>query len=207
MEPVRSSCRERAGFPGEGRGIGLLLACLIGAGVGPAGAIEIGGSEVDLSLEGQRISIASEAPVPLRGLIEAIGSEAGIEVALSGDLGLVQPISIERSPLDQAIRQLVGDHSLLMIYAPSASGARPGHLTKVVIDAAKPPDERARARAEAQARQRTSTSTSARPLSDDTAGRIRRLAEDGHSPGEISQQINMPVDQVQRHLQALRRQN
>jgi hypothetical protein len=206
MGAVRSSCREGAGSRDEGRAIRLLLACLIAASAGPAGAIEIGGSEVDLSLEGQTISIASEAPVPLRGLIEAIGREAGIEVALSGDLGLVPPTSIQGSPLDQAIRQLAGDHSLLMIYAPGAS-ARPGHLAKIVIDAAKPPDERARARAEAQARQRTSTSTSARPLSDDTAGRIRRLAEDGHSPGEISQQINMPIDQVQRHLQALRRQN
>lgn len=204
---MRSSCSERTGPRCEARAIGIVLGCLIAGSAFAAAAIEIGGSEVDLTLDGQQISIASEAPVPLRGLMQAIGAEAGIEVSLSGDLGMVRPAGIERRPLDQAIRQLAGEHSLLMIYDRRGPDAGRERLAKVVIYAANPPDERAQARAEARARQRSAASPAARPLSDDTAGRIRKLAEDGLSPGEISQQINMPVDQVQRHLQALRQQN
>jgi hypothetical protein len=204
---MRSSCRKRTGSRCKRRTIGVVLGYVIAGSAFPAAAVKIGGSEVDLTLDGQQISIASETPVPLRGLIEAIGAEAGIEVSLSGDLGMVQPAGIERRPLDQAIRQLAGEHSLLMIYGRGGPDAGREHLAKVVIYAATPPDERAQARAQARARQRSQASTAARPLSDDTAGRIRSLAEDGLSPGEISQQINMPVDQVQRHLQTLRQQN
>lgn len=201
---MRSSCRRPRRF-GTGRRIGLVLGVVIAGSVLPARAVEIGGSEVDLAVDGQQVSLASQEPVPLRDLIEAIGAEAGIEVSLSGDLGLVQPAPMQRRPLDEAIRELAGDHSLLMIYERGATDVGRERLAKVIIYAARPPEERAQARAQTQAR-RFAPAAAVRPLSDDTASRIRQLAEDGHSPGEISQQVNMPVDQVQRHLQTLRQQ-
>jgi hypothetical protein len=203
---VRSSCRRSRSFR-KSRGIGLALCGVIAASALPAGAVEIGGSEVDLAVDGQQVSLSSQEPIPLRELIEAIGAEAGIEVSLAGDLGMVQPAPMQSRPLDEAIRELAGDHSLLMIYDRGADNVGRERLAKVIIYAARSPEERAEARAQARTRRSSSAAVSARPLSDDTASRIRQLAEDGHSPGEISQQVNMPVDQVQRHLRTLGQQN
>lgn len=179
--------------------LGLVVAC----GLASAGAVEVGDAEVDLSVEGGRLSMAFAQAVPLGDLIEAIGAEAGFGVSLTGDLGLVQPRSMDQRPLDEAIRTLTGDHSLLMIYDHGDQHAGPEQIVRIVIRAARPPGEREQARARARARQSAPAAQQASPLADDVAERIRELHEQGTSPGEIAESVDTPVERVRRYLQTL----
>lgn len=165
-----------------------------------SGAVEVGDTEVELSLRDGLITMHLEEPVPLRDLLEAIGEEGGIAMLVRGDLGLAQPRAIEERPLAEAIRDLAGEHSLLMMYRDGE--AIGGPLSKVVVYAAAPSGERAEARARA-IREAPQPPAGPAPLPSDTAATIRELDEAGFSPEEISEELEVPVEQVRRHLQSV----
>ncbi|HET6469156.1 MAG TPA: HEAT repeat domain-containing protein [Geminicoccaceae bacterium] len=71
-----------------------------------------------LRVEAGRLSGQVEA-VPLAQVLRAIGSEAGIEVRIVGELGLALPQRLDDLPVEDGIRRLVGSsNGLVMLFSP-----------------------------------------------------------------------------------------
>jgi len=69
---------------------------------------------------------------PIADVLLAIGTQAGFEVIIRGDLSAPVTWSFTDLPLDKGIRRLLDDSSLIMVYAPSRGRAEPRPLLKVI---------------------------------------------------------------------------
>ena len=69
---------------------------------------------------------------PMADVLLAIGTQAGFEVIIRGDLSAPVTRSFTDLPLDKGIRRVVGDGSLIMIYAPSRGRGEVRALVKVI---------------------------------------------------------------------------
>lgn len=99
-------------------GPGPALRCLRLALVAGGCTLAAGALEAQEIVQG-RLTMEIEAQ-PLADVLEAIAREAGIGLEIDGELGDAEPQTFHSVPLDGAIRQLVGTHSLVMIHAPNA---------------------------------------------------------------------------------------
>lgn len=63
--------------------------------------------------------------VPLSDVLMKIGEEAGVQMDLHDDLGTLEPRSFSDLPLEEGIRQLVGDHGMVMEYSDGEGAATP----------------------------------------------------------------------------------
>jgi hypothetical protein len=112
-----------------------------------------------------RLTMAIEAQ-PLAAVLEAIATQASIDLKVQGDLGEAEPRTFAAEPLDRAIRRLVGDHSLVMLHQPG----EPRKLIEVrVYGNSHAPD--------AQRVERAKPSSGASPAApeDDRAVRLHRV--------------------------------
>ncbi len=93
-------------------------------------ADEVGSSEMHVAIEHGLLALAVR-DTPLADVLRAIGEEAGFKVAIHNDLSIRVTKSFAGVRLDKAIRRLVGDITMVMIYAPSRDEAEPGRLTEI----------------------------------------------------------------------------
>ncbi len=87
-------------------------------------------SEIQLAIEQGLLTLAV-TNVPLADVLRAIGEQAGFKVIVHRDPYTSVTASFTRVPLDRAIFRLVGDTSMVMIYAASQGEAGPGPLAEV----------------------------------------------------------------------------
>ncbi|HET6521456.1 MAG TPA: HEAT repeat domain-containing protein [Geminicoccaceae bacterium] len=108
---------------------------------------------------------AEVGAVPVQTVLQAIAEATGAEVRGSGELGTTSAQSFEGLPIEAALRRLVGDHGILVRYAPPAPGESGSRVAAIRVYAVEP-GARERAAAAAQAR---SAQAGAAPAPRDTA--------------------------------------
>ena len=113
------------------------------------GCIAVAGAALGQEIVQGRLTMEIE-PQPLADVLETIAREAGIGLEIEGELGDAESQTFDSVPLDAAIRQLVGTHSLVMIHAPGAKR----QLSEVRVYAVEE-DPEARRQASAQQARRT----------------------------------------------------
>jgi hypothetical protein len=109
---------EAASFAGVGHRLALATA-LVGAATTANPAVQAG--EMQVEVTENRLTLEAE-DVAVADVLQAIGEAAAIEVVVRGELGNVTRRSLVEEPLAPAIRRLVGQHSVLMLYEKDASG-------------------------------------------------------------------------------------
>ena len=79
---------------------------------------------IDDGTEGARVTFSAPGAT-LDRLLGAIAEEAGFKLAIEGDLS-GQPYATRMSavPLDRALRRLVGDTSMIVLFEPASDGGR-----------------------------------------------------------------------------------
>ncbi len=93
-------------------------------------AEDVPSSEMHVAIEHGLLTLAVR-DAPLADVLRAIGEEAGFKVTIRSDLHMPVTKSFAGVRLDKAIRRLVGDITMVMIYAPSRDEAEPGRLTEI----------------------------------------------------------------------------
>ncbi len=101
-------------------------------------AEEVAASEIEVAIEQGLVTLVARN-VPLADVFRVIGDEAGFKVIVRGDLTTPITRSFAGVPLEKAIRRLVGDTTMVMIYAPSRGGAGPGPLAELRLYSARGP--------------------------------------------------------------------
>ncbi|MDA2932405.1 S8 family serine peptidase [Nitrospinae bacterium AH-259-F20] len=93
-------------------------------------AEDVHGSEIQVAIEQGLLTLAVRN-APLADVLRAIADQAGFKVIVNSDLSTPVTDSFAGVPVDKAVRRLVGNTSMVMIYAPPRGEAGPMHLVEV----------------------------------------------------------------------------
>jgi hypothetical protein len=116
--------------------VGGLAASVLACTVGALQAAE----PIRLAWDGSRISIQTEAPMPLAQLLGQMAQSTGITIAVHGDPGTVRPISLAPQRLDHALLALAAGHDTALRFATTGSSAAEPRLVAawVVVRQSRP---------------------------------------------------------------------
>jgi hypothetical protein len=100
-----------------------------------AGAASSQGRVLEVSVDSGRLTVRVRE-APLAEVLEAVGRQAGVTIALRGNLDALVTETLVDVPVDEGIRRLTRWQSVVLVYAEPADGREYVELTEVWVAAA-----------------------------------------------------------------------
>jgi HEAT repeats len=109
-----------------------------------AGAASSQGRILEVSVDSGRLTLRAQE-APLAEVLKAVGRQAGVTIALRGNLDALVTETLVDVPVDEGIRRLTRRQSVVLVYDDQTDGRDSVELTEVVAIAASAPENETRA--------------------------------------------------------------